>query len=390
VRLAIVIALAAGCGSEATHDDAAVPCATPRDVPSCAVTCGNSELDVCYMQGPECLVVVSSEACDGAVSCADAGYFGGTASCASDCSAIDDTDCDACAPDIDCATYAAALPAAVAVSGSHVAVGTLSGIDIFDGVRLVKHVGATYARSLVPVPNGWLVIASQPTRIFALDRDGTQGRSSPLDDVDTSITAAGDRAVLAWRVMDDVHVAFADAHGETMVPASSLIPAGITISPGTATDGTSFFVGAAGQLAWIAADGTRAIRGLFPSSLSNDVVTLRWSGTVGWYISWNRRISAFTAQRFTATGTKVGGSVYVDVGDAPLDFLADGDDLLVLRQRATKYEIVRLDAMGATRSVLEIGAGTRDAEHAWLAKLEPSVLAAWYRPGKLQLALAAP
>ena len=413
MRLLVAIAVLFGCRDAQQSDDAGTaaqtdappwtgcPCAqVPTGVPSCGgSTCGNGQLDTCYTQSPmgcHCVMVLT-ETCDGNVTCEQLGFYGGEAACASNCLMTNTTACEACAPtNVECGKHATGTPRAVAVSGSHVAVATSSGIEIFGGVTHVTKVNVTDARALVGVPNGWLVVTDTGPSLSTLDTAGVRGTPATIASPDTAMVAGPNgRVLLTWRAFVGAQwrgfFAITGTDGSVIVPSTDLSGVGDR-APAAATDGTSFFVGVLGQLARIAPDGTSTIVTGFPiqDPASYDDVRVTWAGTTGWYVSWNAHVIAFVAQRFDATGAKVGNPLSLNFGLQPVDFLADGDDLLVLRRVNKNYEIVRVTAAGVVSAATEVGAFDGFIEFGRLAHHGTNVLAAWYRQNYLQLALAAP
>lgn len=378
------------------------PCAQkPPNTPACGgSTCGNGTLETCYTQSPmgcRCVMILM-EVCDGNVTCDDLGFYGGSVECGPSCLSTSTAGCEACAPaNLACVKLATGTPRALAASGTHLAVATTTGIEIFDGLTHVLKVYVTDARALVGVPNGWLVVSQTGPSLFTLDTSGMGGAATTIASADTAMTyGPGGRALLTWRELVNAQsrgvFAIAATDGSLVVPRTELFGVGER-RPAAATDGTSFFVGALGQLARIAPDGTSTIVTGFPvqQPTSNDDVALSWAGTTGWYVSWNNQLVTFTAQRFDAAGAKIGVPVTVNFGTVPpFDFLADGDDLLVLRRVDRRYVIVRVTSAGAVSPGVEVGAIHGSVSFGRFARLGSDVLVAWARQSYLQLAHSAP
>jgi hypothetical protein len=371
--------------------------------PLCGTTCGNSQLDHCYvptMPG-HCSFFLVPEPCDGTLgvpSCDTQGFYGGTTACAG-CSSISWSGCDACGSSTACGTYAplaVATSFTLAVSGSRVALGGYYDVGIFEGLTEIARPPLPYVSSVVGVPNGWLVLSSDPGAVTPVALDATAGTSIdfPYNGGHAKLTAGPPGRILAlweesvgeppnpaWHLF----YALLDDSGTVVVGAQDLMTVDGGSGADATSDGTSFFVGSKGSLARIAVDGTASIVSGFPQqpTTTDDKVALTFAGTTGWYISG----PGLVLRRFDSTGAAVGSALPMTLGSRALDFAADGSDLLVLRA-GTKLDVLRMNSSGVFVSTTEVGGGSAYDGH--LARVGTSVFTAWLREGHLQIALASP
>ena len=348
--------------------------------------CGNDVVELCWLPlmpgGNHCTYYPQPEACDGTttMTCAQAGYYSGTFAC-TDCR-LDPADCDACPPDAPCDSFAWLAFEHAAVSGSHVAFVGYHKTAVFDGLTEVARPAISEARAVAAVPGGWVLLrSSQPPVLTALGTNGVVGASYPLfgKAASASIAYTNGRVLLAWKgdsPSGDYHlyVAITDLTGTIVVPEIDVMPIFNQYFQ-LISDGTSFFIAADGKLVRIAIDGTLTV-GATSVPYSTH---LTWSGTTG-YIASNT-----VAQRFDASGAVVGPAIAI--GGNPLDFLANGSELLVLSS-GNRVRIDHIDAAGTSLEVEEVGAGSTST--AVLERRANDVFVAWSLPTRLQVALVAP
>ena len=382
-RLVLVALVACEGGSSPQDSGFRCPCAEPpANVPPCGgSTCGNGVVESCYTTSPmgcHCVMIVQ-ETCETST-CEGLGYYGGPTACSSNCLAVNTALCDACATDnFICKTFeSTSAPQQLATSGSHVAMVDTDGrLELFDGGFSVVTAAATMVRDVVGVPTGFLAVTS--TAWFHLDTANQAGVSHalPTGAADPVVAfGAGGNALIAWTQGTMTQFTIVTPAGAEVVPSTDLFAA---TTPRAASDGTSFFVGAAGSLARIAPDGTRTIAAGFPTVTGERVYVL-----AGWYVSVVG--NSLTAQRFDASGALTGNAITANIGAPILDIVADGGDLVVLRH-ASHIELVRVDATGAVGAAREVGVGSSVGE---LEHMGPNFVVIWGRPSRVELALVAP
>lgn len=411
VVLGLVLSLW-GCGGQSdavpTRDgggaDAALPpgppcpCAAHPVDGACGSTCGNNQIDHCWVQSPMGCHCVTwfDEPCDGTAGlkgCAAYGYYGGQSSCRV-CTSEDTSACDPCAPgDASCHAFATTAPLAfegMSVSGSAVALVTVGDVEIFDGTAEVAHVVTMAPSNAVAVPGGWLVASGDQHTIAPLDPTGQVGAPSALPVAANPLTLSygpNNRVAVAWTATSGsdhvIHVAILDATGTTVVPDTEVFLAETADPPSVATDGSSFFIGANGTLARIAPDGTHTVTTGFPDQANDIAPTVTWSGSTGWYVNYVG--SGFVAQRFDATGSLVGAAIGVPTAR---EYVADGADLLALEVAAQHVSVVRVDSAGNASPANEVGGGEITSAH--VVRFGADLLVGWTRPGYLQVATTAP
>jgi hypothetical protein len=340
-------------------------------------------------------VIYQDEVCDSNTTCTDFGYYAGTSTCGQWCLAAKNADCEACPPSSQCATFPPVELRSSAISGTHLAVTTPSAILIFDGLTKEVEVPAMNMRAVAAVPaGGWLVMSSSPPGLSTLDVAGTLGPLQPLPTGMTSagmVSGPGDRVLLAWYESGQNRIAFAIANtsGALVVPASTVFSDVTTPFFAMTSDGANFFVAWDGRLARISPDGTRVVLDGFPRPPQNTILHVTWSGSTGWYLAPNGNGTQLRAQRFDATGAKVGPMLYVDVGAANPMFIADGADLLAARFTAKKLKLVRIDAMGTHGADIVVAGGEGILRR--VGRRGADILVEWDRPNDhLQVALTAP
>jgi hypothetical protein len=380
----VIVAVLIACKGGSSAPDAAwappCPCAVePANIPPCGfATCGNGIVDTCFVRSPmgcHCVTVVR-ETCE-TTKCESLGFYGNAIPCSANCQFVDPRRCNACAPEnIVCrVNVIGEPPQQLAASASHIAVATPSNIAIFDGSLNVQIVVAPNARDLVAVPTGWLVVTA--TARFHLDRAGTIGMSIAGTTTDPAAAyGAGGNVGIAWAQNGAVRFTIVTTTGVEVIAGSDLFTGS---KPSAASDGTSFFVGAAGQLARIAADGTRTIATGFPLRANERVYVVN-----GWYASVVG--NSLVGQRFDASGAVVGTAITVDLGGPILDLVADGTDLVVLR-RTGHIELVRVSSAGTMSAPREVGGGDPVGQ---LDHMGTSFAVSWGSVSQLEIALATP
>jgi hypothetical protein len=412
IPLAIMLATCSG-GSEQSFPDARVfrdarpttlppPMCTPPS-PLCSSTCGNNVIDLCWLQFNDCMSTPMTEACDGVMvpTCIEAGFFGGTSACSSYCK-LDTNGCDPCSSNVlACASFAPLFDqAAFVASGTHVALGSQHAVAIFDATLTeVARPQVSSLTGMVATPNGWLLARSGPATLQAVDRTGVLATEHAIHEgaVDPSMAYRAGQVLLAWREVVEVngssvwHLFFAmtDATGSTVTVPVDLFAITSSSLPAATTDGTSFFIGTNGTLVRIAADGARTTVTGFPTQANFDKTLILWGGSTGWYILNNQ-----VAQRFDASGAKVGAPITFSTSGGLSDLITDGNDLLATmylsgNSNTARYGVVRITATGTVSAPVAIGAGK--SYSTWqLAKLGSELIVAWSRDQALQLARATP
>jgi hypothetical protein len=394
----------AGCSgdSNATSDAAGgggpgssgCPCAEPpAGIPACGQQCGNNQIDTCYGNSPmgcHC-VVITEELCDGDTrDCRQWGYYANNAACNSQCFDFDRRSCDACPPTGRCETFPDLGMRGGAMSGTLLAVASSNAVTIFDGLTKVHDVPITSVYGIVDVPSGgWLVRAGSPPGLSTLDSAGVRGtaHSIPQEMQGARMAAAGDRVLLAWTAQLSsgwhVAVAIADTSGNIVVPAATILD-GVSQYVEVTSDGTGFFVASDGRLARVAPDGTSTVVTGFPASQARP--HLVWSGSMGWYVT-DTSLTGFVAQRFDATGAKVGTAIPFDLGATSVELTGDGADLVAARFASARLGLVRIDATGTVGADTEVGGG--EGGVSYIGHRGSDFVVAWERPENFQLALVA-
>lgn len=367
----------------------------PENVESCAWTCGNGVVEPCYTISPmgcHC-VSVSREQCDERFDCTQYGYYGGTGGCDSVCAFRSFANCDPCAPNtIACKSVTdGAQIRELVVNGASVALLTTHDVHLFTGIvedMAVPVPFGSFAVAAVHIPGGLLIaledsydgsrfVRPLQNEMFGVKQPIPASAGRPV------MASAGNRVLVAWASATDIEIAILDETG-TMLTTSVLF-AGVTNPPSVVSDGTSFFVGAAGRLAHISTDGTTSIVTGFPTT-TDDVAIVRWSGSTGWYVSHAMSGSVLTAMQFDANGAAVGNSMSADVGGRIDDVVASGTDLEVLRFITPRMSLVRVTSTGAQTAAVEVGAGGNGR----FAFIGPNAFVAWHTDGSGRVALVAP
>jgi hypothetical protein len=373
-------------------------CTQTPPTPSCGSSdiCGNNRIDNCWYQPMpgHCYWQPWAEMCDGTAtkSCQELGYFGGNTVCSLSCNSIDFSGCNACAPsDLACGTFAPIYGVQdLAVSGTHVALGAGNVVAIFDGITPIARVTVPDFRALAPTSSGWLV-ASEPLTLTPLDFAGNLGTpQSTFFRYPKLVTGPGGRILSAWKYQINAaapwHVQFSivDSAGITLVPTTDLFTLAADHPFDVATDGTSFFVGAEGQLARITSDGSATIVTGYPVAAMGviDSLSLTWQGTTGWYVN------AYDAQRFDASATPVGTQVILGNNNGMLDMVGTGTDLLGIRNNNLVLQLVRVDTAGDATALSSVGTYlSSSVRMAWRAT---DLVVAWGNGDHLLVALVVP
>jgi hypothetical protein len=375
-------------------------CSPPPGVPECAAACGNGQIETCfwrYTHNSYCVVQTRTEACEVGIgpSCAEIGFYGDGQACEG-CLQVSAAACEACSPtDLMCASVGFFDPSAIAASDR--LLGMIQTTTAGAGPRILivdppstiiangPYWGNPDVRAIVGVQNGWLVARATPHELFTLDAAGNIGPSKPID-TDEPAMARGPsgRVVVAWSEGSlgqyTTYFEIVDANGGIVFPKTLLFAGGTYHRPAAGSDGRSFFVGASGVLATIRSNGAYSVTTGFPNFGTNRV-QVTWDGNAGWYVAMDN-VGSYVAQRFDATGAPIGSVITVGLGD---DFLADGNDLLVVRYESPKLRLVRIDANGSSISDQEVGAGGRGR----IVRARGAVYVVWWWL-KLYIAQVAP
>ena len=348
-----LLVLVIGCGGGGAPDEEDWTCQYPDYFcgSQFANACGNNQIDGCSTRPHpgECVFVPGEfEVCDGVVrpNCKELGYLGGDTVC-SDCMRVDLGGCDACAGDTCAKRAGVTLAGDVGVSGAHLAIQGAGEVAIFDGATFVVEREIANVTNVVGAASGFLVTMASPPRIATLSASGTLGTPQALPDAATTpVLASGPsgRTLVAWTEQGSVHAAIVDGAANIVVPAAAVFQATGPID--ATSDGVSFFVGASGTLARVAADGTASLTTGFPNGTAT---RLAWGGTTGWYVTTTTidRVPKYELRRFTANGAPSGAAVS-RVGGFH-DIASDGDELLLLNgaQPLTAQRITAQDAFVA-------------------------------------------
>lgn len=392
----------------------------------CSNTCGNGMLDRCsmafYIDETLCWRIVD-EPCDGTLNtsrCESLGYYGGTPSCSVECQ-FDDRGCDACAPSVACTAFAISGPATslvasdpstpgpltLALTTSHSGPGASSVITRFDqGASGFVQVGQVPSSRPVKiaVTGGWFAADFFDSGIDVLDSSGNFVVSKPLFTSPGNVAMSygpGAHALVTSSSYNAATLATVfDASGATVAPPFVIFPPAdaVTVSK-IATDGTSFFAAGRGQLARIGADGSGlSVTSGFPVGRDRSWPEVSWDGTSGWYVV-SDSVAAprvHTAQRFDATGAKVGASVTITPGILLSDHIeAYGTGLLAISMDGAtseqKVELVRLDATGAVMATYELGVGQDRLDFdPTFVRCGSQIAVTWFGAQQRQLTLVTP
>src|SRR5205085_10102374 len=162
-------------------------------------------------------------------------------------------------------------------------------------------------------------------------------------------------------------------------------------TPGSTTDGTSFSIGANGQLARVAPNGGFTTSSGFPTDVreSSEYVQLSWNGTTGWYVvSYAQAVGPATAQRFDAAGAPDGIPIGLDIAALLGTCLVDGNDLLAVVQIApNRIGMMRVAPTGAIGAAVPLGAGIGSTR---VDRGGTEVIVAWSRSEAIQVVGVAP
>ncbi|HEY1815421.1 MAG TPA: hypothetical protein VGG74_23895 [Kofleriaceae bacterium] len=403
---AVLVVVACGPPSGPTGQDACnqfePPCCNlPAPGPTCATsptTCGDNVVETCfdYVEEPESCSQWQpvSETCDGsdvpAVICSSLGYYiGGELGCQSDCMHYDDSQCLACASElVECdsiATPFAETTVGFASSGDLLALATTQSstttVTILDqaaqgfAVTAQAMLPVASISSLVSAGSGWLAVSG--STLFSIDTAGdveTTALGGALLNSTIAFGASGSAIVVGLQQSTQdaytVQAVIVAANGSVVVPAFTVFDVfesnGMPTVAAT-TDGTSFFVATAGNLARVTSTGTVASdqTGL-PSFGAQGPVFVSWAQSIGWYVV-RTDTGHYALQPFDATGVPVGGyTVVFPPGDEWQPFpIADGDDLFSILEVQARLDspvwsmqIARFDSSGAVASPpYEFGVG---------------------------------
>jgi hypothetical protein len=329
------------------------------------------------------------EICDGAqaMSCEEAGYFGGTTVCSNEC-ALDTQECNPCAPTNQTCIIALIKKIDVAVSsGTRVAFGDGQFISIYDGASIAKTFPLDIS-GIVAVTNGWLVGTRDPDAIVPMASDGTLG--TPQYAIAYDMAVAANRVLVTKLIGGQAYAEIRDESGVLVVPVFSL-PVGWKYRPRVLATSSSFFVTEDGATVRIGLDGSQT---MLPDFHGGWMV---WGGTAGWSLGRVGVDDTYAVERFDEAGAVL-GSFTVALGNV-IDAIGDGDDLLVIRYQSTdpvsRLEVVRLDASGALGVPEPFGVGDTqnamsDMNYSPAARLGDDLVVSWQDHDQTWVARIAP
>lgn len=317
-----------------------------------------------------------TEACDGEVTCVEAGFYGSALVC-NNCN-IDTRSCEVCGPDArHCETLeTTASSPSIATNDSQIAVAQGPRVRWFDGeLREVATRTFGSRATVTTVSGGWLVVADHPPTLDFVDEAFVIRSSVPLPSSSLHFLSpvVNGHVLVAWRDTESSRIVglIASEQGTIEVPEVQ-IGGGDTVDDVT-TDGTNFLVATGGYLTKVTPTGTTT-RSLINSSggLSlRSLVTWNGSGGVFAIVSWNTPSTILT--RFDAAGAPVGDTVIVPM--EVIDMIPDGANVLALVDG--KVTLTTIDpTTGTTTPGKELGAGRG---HRTLARFGADVVVAWNR-----------
>lgn len=389
----------------------------------CTTTCGNGVLDQCYVAQPPggesidpCYHYIAQvEVCDGATSsltCAQDGYFGGSAACTARCS-FDDSGCTACMTgtrvqrcDRTTGTSTDVVPSLSTTGAPRIAI---NGTIIELAAQGTVQIAMPGVYNVAGIPTGWLGASATLDQIslsrIALDGTVTPGAVFSASALQVYLAhGPANRTIVVWQGLGsstwEIWFAIADDNASLVTQPTRLAAGGDLTNTDVASDGTSFFVGyGGGTLARIAADGTVATKTGFPSGSSQMggslPMTVRADTTGGWYIeTLNLPTLTYAVQRFDPQGAPVGAALTIvpDGGVHYRAFAADGARLVMgvavpTGSAALSERLEWIDATGAIVDTVEAGRGTFMPQ---VAPLGTSFIADFPAAGATQLALVSP
>ncbi len=427
--LAALVLVACG-GHAKTTTDAALPLdarvcpSPPQGLPMCNTTCGNAQLDECYTVQPPCGECVDRcyhypqhvEVCDGATSsltCAQDGYFDGSAACSTQCT-FDDSGCTACITgtrvqrcDRVTASSTNVVPSLSTTGAPRLAI---NGTIVELAAQGTVQIATPGVYDMAGTPTGWIG-ASFTTDQISLSRialDGTVTAGAVIAKPVLQVHMAHgptNRTIVVWQGQGsstwEIWFAIVDDNAALTTQPTLLAAGNDLTNTDVASDGTSFFVGyGGGTLARIAADGTVATMTGFPSGSSQMTgsfpMTVRADSTGGWYVvTLNVPTPTYAVQRFDPQGAPVGAalSVVPDGGVYYRAFAADGARLVMGvavpmgNAAALSERLEWIDATGSIAETVEVGRGTFPPS---VAALPTSFLVAFPAAGATQLAVVSP
>jgi hypothetical protein len=389
-----------------------VACAQPNTAapepdicaPRCSETCGNGIINASCLVPAGLGCAPYYEECDGTVgaSCSEHSYYGGTGVCTR--CRFDGNGCNACA--VTCLDMPAYLRPRLAASDTNLAIAhepvqygpsTLTVLDA--SLNDVATAQVTYLpNGIAAVPDGWLVVerANAGLLVQHVDMAGAVSPSQPICELCDFAGVAygpGGRALVLWTQSADfsgvrVVAVVLDASGAVVVqPFEVYRP---SWAYGTvATDGTSFFVAAGGQVTVVASDGTLSSRNTgYPMGARSAV---SWSGSSGWYVVPDDETKdSYTAQAFDATGALVGSPVSITTMSSTTGLQAYASGLIGTSRllSPSRFAITRVDATGAIVGTTEVGVvGTADPA---VVSFGSGVAVAWSTEDTAHVALVTP
>lgn len=348
---------------------------------------------------------MAPEVCDSnTTACTALGYLAGTAACGHLCT-FDISTCAACETTssvLECRQLASSFGMSVTTTtaGPELAISPPNHIALYgrdaSGLVSIADVNLDLVEGLLPIPNGWITL-QPPGRLSTLDAAGTPGSviSDPTDPGSDVALAygAGGRVIEAWSTivqqMFVTKIRIADTSANIVVPAATIAMAAKQMLAAT-SDGTSFFVMTAGQITQIGSDGTiGATTSGYPLVQLGLPVLFAWGTTGGWFVGAQGTSPPYEAQRFDATGAKVGAPI--EISDSVLGFNVDGDDLIATTGSGTptSLALARITPSGVITRSPQVGVTDGYGNGNEVVRFGPDLLVSWVGASQGQLARVA-
>jgi hypothetical protein len=352
--------------------------------------CGNGLIDHCWREHPQAHCPMwSMEACDGEMTCAQAGFYGATNAC-NNCN-IDTRACDACGPDARrCETLDnSSGKLSIATNGSQIALARGGRVTWFDDQlrETATETFESYA-TVTAVTGGWLVASESPAKLTVIDAAGVVQSSVALPNSTTSHLLSGPvngRVLIVGRDADRMIATIVNEQGAIEVQPTEVY---FSYDPDAhvTNDGTNFWLAVRGHLVKITTSGTTTTTAIAPTGLERCLVT--WNGNGGVYArsSGLGATPSTTFVRFDAEGAAIGAPVTLPI--EVYDMVPDGTNVLALTDG--KVTLTSIDPTTGTITLgKELGVGQRQRT---LARLGSEVVVAWDREigDRHLIAIAAP